>query len=73
MLANRTLANAPLVGGFLGIAETARALAVAGRKKAEDTTSRPGMANALAEMEILMVTSQNNLGRHGEDLDSFMR
>ena len=58
---------------FLGIAETARVVAVAGRKKAEDTASRPGVANALAEMEILMATSQNNLGRHGEDLDSFMR
>ena len=73
MLVNRTLANVPLVGAFLGIAETAMALAVEGCKKAEDTASRPGVANALAEMEILLATSQSILGRHGEDLDRFMR
>ena len=73
MLVNRTLANVPLVGAFLGIAETAMALAVEGGKKAEDTASRPGVANALAEMEILLATSQSILGRHGEDLDRFMR
>ena len=73
VLVNRTLANVPLVGAFLGIAETAMALAVEGRKKAEDTASRPGVANALAEMEILLATSQSILGRHGEDLDRFMR
>ena len=73
MLVNRTLANVPLVGAFLGIAETAMALAVEGCKKAEDTASRPGLANALAEMEILLARSQSILGRHGEDLDRFMR
>ena len=73
MLVNRTLANVPLVGAFLGIAETAMALAVEGRKKAEDTASRPGVANVLAEMEILLATSQGILGRYGEDLVRFMR
>ena len=58
MLVNRTLANVPLVVAFLGIAETAMALAVEGCKKAEDTASRPGVANALAVMEILLATSQ---------------
>ena len=55
MLVNRTLANLPLVVAFLGIAETAMALAVEGRKKAEDTASQPGVANALAVMETLLI------------------
>ena len=70
---NRTLANVPLVGAFLGIAETAMALVVEGRKKVEHTASRPGVANVLAEMEILLATFQSILGRYGEDLDRFMR
>ncbi|MED6309049.1 MAG: hypothetical protein VX624_04020, partial [Pseudomonadota bacterium] len=70
---NRTLANVPLVGAFLRIAETAMALAIAGRKKAEDTASRPGKDNSLAEKEILSAKSQSIVGRHGEDLNHFMR
>ena len=62
MLVNRTLANVPLVGAFLGIAETAMALAVEGCKKAEDTASRPGLANALAVMEILLAKVPKYLG-----------
>lgn len=73
VLVNRTLANVPLVGAFLGIAETAMALAVEGRKKAENTASRPCVVNVLAEMEMLLATSQSILGRYGEDLDRFMR
>ena len=57
VLVNRTLTNVPLIGAFLGIAETAMALAVEGRKKADDTASWPSVANALAEMEILMAKS----------------
>lgn len=52
MLVNQTLANVPLVVAFLGINETAIALTVEGRKKAEDTASQPGVVNALAVMEI---------------------
>ena len=48
-------------------------LAIEGRKKASDTASRPGVANTLAEMEIMLATSQSILGRHGECLDRFMR
>lgn len=44
---NRTLANVPLFGAFLGIAETGMALAIAGRKKAEDAASRLGVNNVL--------------------------
>ena len=73
MLVNRTLENVPLVVAFLGIAKTARALAVEGRKKAEDTASRPGVANALAVMEILLARSLSILGRHCEDLNRFLR
>jgi alkylation response protein AidB-like acyl-CoA dehydrogenase len=73
VLVNRTLANVPLVGAFLGIGEAAMVLAIEGRKKASDTASRPGVANTLAEMEIMLATSQSILGRHGECLDRFMR
>ena len=73
MLVNRTLANVPLVVAFLGIAETAMALAVEGRKKAEVTASRPGVANAPAVMETLLARSHVNSGRHGEDLNRILR
>ncbi|MED5574958.1 MAG: hypothetical protein VX955_12575 [Pseudomonadota bacterium] len=52
MPVNRTLANVLSVGAFLDIAETGMALAIAGRKKAEDTASGPGKDKVLAEMEI---------------------
>ena len=69
VLVNRTLANVPLVGAFLGIAETAMALAVEGCKKAEDTASRPGVANALAEMEILSAKSQCAIAEQGHEME----
>ena len=73
MPVNRTLANVLSVGAFLDIAETGMALAIAGRKKAEDTASGPGKDKVLAEMEISSAKSQSILGRHGEDLDHFIR
>ena len=73
MLVNRTLANVPLVGAFLGIAETAMGLRLKAVKKAEDTALLPGVANALAEMEILLARTPSILGRHGKDLNRFLR
>lgn len=68
VLVNRTLANAPLVGAFLGLAERAMELALAGQS--ED--ARPGAVHVLGEMEIALATSQSILARLGEKLDAFM-
>jgi alkylation response protein AidB-like acyl-CoA dehydrogenase len=72
ILVNRTLANAPLVGAFLGIAETAFAYALDGQKAAKDASARSGVSHTLAEMEISLATSQSILARLGEKIDAFM-
>ena len=69
VLVNRTLANVPLVGAFLGIAETAMEIAVDGQSKAK---ARTGAHHALAEMEIKLATARSILARLGETLDAFM-
>lgn len=71
-LVHRTLANVPLVGAFLGIAEAAFEIGLAAQKKDPDAAARPGVPNALAEMEILLATSQCILARIGQQLDQFM-
>ncbi len=72
VLVNRTLANVPLVGAFLGIAEAAFQYALDGQSKAQGTENRPGVYNALAEMEILLATAQCILAQIGTKLDDFM-
>ena len=72
VLVHRTLANVPLVGAFLGIAETAFQYALEGQSKAGDAASRSGVPHALAEMEILLASAQSILARHGLQLDEFM-
>ena len=72
ILVNRTLANVPLVGAFLGIAETAFQYALDGQKATEGAKARPGVHNALAEMEISLATAQSILARLGTRLDDFM-
>ncbi len=72
VLVNRTLANVPLVGAFLGIAEAAFDLALAGQAKGGGGAARPGVPNALAEMEIKRAGAQSILARLGERLDDFM-
>lgn len=72
VLVNRTLANVPLVAAFLGIAEAAFEIALTAQKKAEGASSRPGVPHALAEMEILLATSQSIMARIGQKLDQFM-
>lgn len=69
ILVNRTLANVPLVGAFLGIAETAFQHALDAQTK---SGARPGVHHALAEMEISLATAQSILARLGEQLDAFM-
>ncbi len=72
VLVGRTLANAPLLGAFLGIAEAAFALALDGQKASAKAAMRPGVAHALGEMEIKLATAQSILGKLGEKLDAFM-
>ena len=72
VLVNRTLVNVPLVGAFLGLAEAAFDYAIAHQRKTEGAPSRAGVSHALAEMEILLATSQSILARLGEQLDTFM-
>jgi len=73
VLVGRTLANVPLVGAFLGIAETAMGIAVEGQAKTQARTgARTGAHHALAEMEIKLATAQSILARLGETLDAFM-
>lgn len=71
VLVNRTLANAPLVGAFLGIAETAFRLAADGHDAAKGR-ARSGVHHAVAEMEILLASAQSILARLGLQLDAFM-
>ena len=72
VLVNRTLTNVPLVGAFLGIAETAFQYALSGRIKTQDAHSRSGAYHTLAEMEIQLATAQTILARLGALLDDFM-
>lgn len=72
VLVNRTLANVPLVGAFLGMAELAMHYAVEGQKKDPKAKTRSGVHHALAEMETLLATSQTILSRHGMQLDEFL-
>ena len=71
-MVNRTLANVPLVGAFLGMAETAFEFAVDGQAKDPNAKNRSGVHHALAEMEIFLATSQSILARLGVQLDDFM-
>jgi alkylation response protein AidB-like acyl-CoA dehydrogenase len=72
VLVARTLANVPLVGAFLGIAEAAFQYALDAQKVDKNAMSRPGVHNALAEMEISLATAQCILARIGTRLDDFM-
>jgi alkylation response protein AidB-like acyl-CoA dehydrogenase len=72
VLVNRTLANVPLVGAFLGIAEVAFQFALDGRIKAQGARSRSGEYHALAGMEIKLATARTILARLGVLLDDFM-
>jgi alkylation response protein AidB-like acyl-CoA dehydrogenase len=72
VLVARTLANVPLVGAFLGIAEAAFQYALEGQVAAKGASSRPGVPHALAEMEISLATAQCMMSRIGTRLDDFM-
>ena len=72
VLVNRTLANVPLLGAFLGIAEAAYDHALEAQQKLPSAAGRAAVHHALAEMEIALATAQSILARLGEQLDVFM-
>jgi alkylation response protein AidB-like acyl-CoA dehydrogenase len=77
MLMNRNMANLPLLGVFLGIAEHAYELAIEaalvtkkeGKPRQADL---PGVQHMIAEMEIELATIQSMVGRMGEIADDFL-
>jgi alkylation response protein AidB-like acyl-CoA dehydrogenase len=71
VLVNRTLANVPLVGAFLGIAEAALEYALSALA-GQTGAGRSGVHHALAEIELKLACAQSILARSGEQLDAFM-
>ncbi|MBT3831241.1 MAG: acyl-CoA/acyl-ACP dehydrogenase [Gammaproteobacteria bacterium] len=77
MLMNRNLANLPLLGVFLGIAEHAYELAIEaalvtkkeGKPRQADL---PGIQHMIAEIEITLASTQSIVGRMGEITDDFL-
>jgi alkylation response protein AidB-like acyl-CoA dehydrogenase len=77
MLMNRTLANLPLVGAFLGIAESAHefALDAVGRQKrlGVPVNVTPGVQQLVGEMEIELATCRSVLQQAGLAMDEFLQ
>lgn len=73
VLVNRTLANVPLVGAFLGIAEAAYAQALSGLADKPARAGASGVQHAVAELQIKLATCQCLLGQIGLRLDEFMQ
>jgi alkylation response protein AidB-like acyl-CoA dehydrogenase len=77
VLMNRNLANMPLVGAFLGIAEHAYELAIEAasreaKKGKPRNAERAGIQHEIAEIEIALVTAQGMLARTGQYADAFL-
>ena len=72
VLVNRTLANVPLVGAFLGIAEDAYARALAALGGQPERARASGVQHAVAELQIKLTTCQSLLAQMGRRLDAFM-
>jgi alkylation response protein AidB-like acyl-CoA dehydrogenase len=77
MLMNRNLANLPLLGVFLGIAEHAYELAIeaalATKKEGKPRQADlPGIQHMIAEIEITLASTQSIVGRMGEITDDFL-
>ncbi len=77
VLMNRNVANMPLLGVFLGIAEHAHELALtAASKQAKKgkprNADRPGIQHTMGEMEIALATAQAMLAQTGRYADEFM-
>lgn len=72
VLVARTLANVPLIAAFLGIAEAAFEYGLNAHRFDKTGKARSGVHHAMAEMEILLATSQSMMSRIGARLDEFM-
>ena len=72
VLVNRTLANVPLVGAFLGIAESAYSMTLAGLARKPERASASGVHHAVAELQVKLATCQCLLAQIGHRLDEFM-
>ena len=75
MLQNRTVANIPLVGAFLGIAETAHDLAVshlAGVTRVGEAASQSsGVQHLVAEMTLELARCRATLGAAAVEMDAY--
>lgn len=72
VLLHRTLANVPLVGAFLGIAEAAYELAVSNLRQRGTRAGNAGAQHTIAEMQIALATCQALMSRIGLRLDEVM-
>ena len=77
MLMNRNLANLPLLGVFLGIAEhayelTIEAALVTKKEGKPRQADLPGIQHMIAEIEITLASTQSIVGRMGEITDDFL-
>ena len=76
MLMNRALANLPLVGAFLGIAEAAHAIALeavaSGGRRQSSLHTKPGVHHHIAELEIELAQCRSILQRTGVAVDEFL-
>jgi alkylation response protein AidB-like acyl-CoA dehydrogenase len=76
VLMNRTIANLPLVGAFLGIAESAYDSAIEAVNKqqrlGEPANARSGIQHLVGEMEIELAKCQSILQRAATGIDEFL-
>jgi alkylation response protein AidB-like acyl-CoA dehydrogenase len=72
VLLHRTLANVPLVGAFLGIAEAAYSLAVDRFTKRPERAAQSGVQHTVAEMHVSLATCQCMMSQIGARLDDVM-
>ena len=78
LLMNRNLANLPLLGAFLGIAEHAHELAlIAAKEKSKSirpsNMELPGIQHIIGEMEISISTTRAMVGQMGQIADDFLK
>ena len=78
LLMNRNLANLPLLGAFLGIAEHAYELALVAAKEKPKSISPsnmelPGIQHIIGEMEISISTTRAMVGQMGQITDDFLK
>lgn len=73
VLLHRTLANVPLVGAFLGIAEAAYEIALRELGNNVHRSANGGVQHTVAEMQIALSTCQALLSGMGSRLDEIMQ